>query len=50
MANPMTLSEVQKLASLKDGAIWLEVKDMGVMPAFMEFAMHNITFFVAVPF
>ncbi len=49
MANLMELSEVQKLRSLYDGCVWLEVKDMGVMPALMEMAMHNITFFVAIP-
>ena len=49
MAKLMKLAEVQKLISLHDGAVWLEIKDMGVMPAFMEMAMCNITFFVAIP-
>ena len=44
----MTLREVQKIASIRDGAIWLEA-GAGLMPAFMEFATKDITFFVAVP-
>ena len=49
MAKLMELTEVQKLASLHDGAVWLEVAEWVLCPAFMEMAMHNITFFVAVP-
>lgn len=44
----MTLEELQKIASIRDGAVWLE-QGPGLMPAFMEFAMKDITFFVAVP-
>ena len=44
----MTLEDLQKIASIRDGAVWLET-GAGLMPAFMEFAMKDITFFVAVP-
>ena len=44
----MTLEEMQKNASIRDGAVWLEA-GAGLMPAFMEFATKDITFFVAVP-
>ena len=46
----MTLEEVRKLQSLRDGAVWLEVgAGAGFMPAFPEMIMTNITFFVAIP-
>ena len=45
----MTLEKLQKIASIRDGAVWLEA-GAGLMPAFMEFATKDITFFVAVPF
>ena len=44
----MTLEKLQKIASIRDGAVWLEA-GAGLMPAFMEFATKDITFFVAVP-
>lgn len=44
----LTLEEVRKLQSLRDGAVWLEV-GTGLMPALPEMAMPDITFFVAIP-
>ena len=46
---PMTLKEVQNIRTVYDGSVWLEIRNTGLMPALMELAMHNITFFVAIP-
>lgn len=45
----MTLDEVMRLQSLRDGAIWIEVPG-GLFPALPEFSAQSITFFVAIPF
>ena len=44
----LTLEEVRKLQSLRDGAIWLEV-GKGMFPALPEMAMPELMFFIAIP-
>lgn len=46
----LTLEEVKKLQSIRDGAIWLEVFGNGLFPALPEFSNKSITFFVAILF
>lgn len=45
----LTLDEVKKLESLRDGAIWIETIGKGLFPALPEITMSEIIFFVAIP-
>lgn len=46
----LTLDEVKRLQSIRDGAIWLEIFGNGLFPALPEFSNKSLTFFVAIPF
>ena len=47
----LTLEEIKKLQSLRDGAIWLETfEDNVVYPALPEISLQNVTYLVAIPF
>ena len=46
----MTLEEVKKLQSIRDGAIWMEIFGNGLFPALPEFSNKSLTFFVAILF
>lgn len=46
----LTLEEVKRLQSLKDGAVWLEMWRGAVFPALPEILLSNISYFVAIPF
>ena len=46
----LTLEEVKKLQSIRDGAIWLEIFGNGLFPALPEFSNKSLTFFVAILF
>ncbi len=46
----LTLDEIKKLQSLRDGAVWLEVWRGVAFPALPEILLSNITYFVAIPF
>lgn len=46
----LTLEEVKRLQSLRDGAVWLESWSGVVYPVLPEMSLPNITYFVAIPF
>ncbi len=47
----LTLEEIKKLQSLRDGAIWLEMIEGNVVyPALPEMSLQNVTYLVAIPF
>lgn len=46
----LTLEEVKKLQSLRDGAVWLETWSGVVYPVLPEMSLQNVTYFVAIPF
>lgn len=46
----LTLEEVKKLQSLKDGAVWIETFGGAVFPALPEILASHISYFVAIPF
>ena len=46
----LTLEEVKKLQSIRDGAIWMEIFGNGLFPALPEFSNKSLTFFVAILF
>ena len=46
----LTLDEVKKLQSIRDGAIWMEILGIGLFPALPEFSNKSLTFFVAILF
>lgn len=46
----LTLEEVKRLQSIRDGAIWMEIFGNGLFPALPEFSNKSLTLFVSILF
>lgn len=47
-ARLLTLAELRAVKSIEYGAVWMESVGGGLMPAFMEIPLEDLTYFVSI--